>query len=345
MLSATRRSTLSSGLHYRSLASSSARRLSTKPSSSPPETQKQQPASASETVYEYKKPAPHPETWLAQYLRRSPKALAAFTSVTGVLGMGNPRQVGGRVSFHYYQNVCAVRELEEREFWHKECRLPPTFQTWFTVTNLHVWLLTVRLRALPSPYGENFVQGLVDHFFLDVEDRIRQALSRKAPERLVSRQMKILREQWAGLGLTLDYSLGLSSPYAGSAAGVKSGDGDAEMAAAIWRNFLGARGAHGIDDPGRVRRAVNISGEYGKEKLSKEKPEDSLRKLEETDDGSGVYDFVGEDVRLYVRYPELMHALVQYVRRELVRLEGISDEQIIKGEGVGSFGKIVGRGS
>ena len=40
-----------------------------------------------------------------------------------------------------------------------ECRLPPTFQTWFTVTNLHVWLLTVRFRALPPPYGDNFVQG------------------------------------------------------------------------------------------------------------------------------------------------------------------------------------------
>lgn len=183
----------------------------------------------------------------------------------------------------------------------------------------------------------------MDHFFLDVEDRIRQALSQKAPERLVSRQMKILREQWAGLGLSLDYALGLSSPFAATVAGPQSGDGDAEMAAAVWRNFLGARGANGIDDPGvgRVRHAVNISGEYGKEKLSKERPEDSLRKLEETDDGSGVYDFVGEEVVLYVRYPELMYALTKYIRRELVRLEDISDDQILKGEGVGSFGKIL----
>ncbi|KAH8117253.1 ubiquinol-cytochrome C chaperone-domain-containing protein [Phellopilus nigrolimitatus] len=339
MLSATRRSVLSKNLRYSALASTSKRAYSAKQPSPQPE---EKSSGASEKAYEYKKPTPPPETWLAQYLRRSPRALNVFQSVTGALGMGNPRQVAGRISFHYYQNACAVREVEERDFWHQECRLPPTFQTWFTVTNLHVWLLTVRFRALPSPYGENFVQGLVDHFFLDVEDRIRQALSQKAPERLVSRQMKILREQWAGLNLALDYALGLSSPYAASVSALKSGDGDAEMAAAVWRNFLGARGANGIDDPGpgRVRHAVNISGEYGKEKLSKERPEDSLRKLEETDDGSGVYDFVGKDVRLYVRYPELMYTLVKYIRKELVRLESISDAQIMKGEGVGKFGKV-----
>ena len=108
------------------------------------------------------------------------------------------------------------------------CHLPPTFQSWFTITNLHVWLLTVRLRALPTPHGTNYVQGLIDHFFLDVEDRIRAALSKKAPERVVTRQMKIFREQWNGLGLTLDYALGLSSPYSPT----PRNDGDAEMAAA-----------------------------------------------------------------------------------------------------------------
>lgn len=93
--------------------------------------------------------------------------------------MGNPRQVAGQVSFHYYQDACIARDQQEREFWLNgertsfqsyvdkldnfqldvECRLPSTFQTWFTVTNLHVWLLTVRFRALPPPYGDNFVQG------------------------------------------------------------------------------------------------------------------------------------------------------------------------------------------
>ena len=73
-----------------------------------------------------------------------------------------------------------------------------------------------------------YLLGLVDHFFLDVEDRIRQALSRKAPERLVTRQMKIFREQWAGLGLAFDYALGLSTADSVG----RMGDSDAEMAAA-----------------------------------------------------------------------------------------------------------------
>ena len=153
--------------------------------------------------------------------------------------------------------------------------------------------------------------------------------------------MKIFREQWVGLGLSLDYALGLSSPSAQALAGPKAGDADAEMAAAVWRNFLGARGAQGIADPGRSRHAVNISGEYGKERLSKEKPDAMLRTLEEKDDGSGVYDFVGEDTQLYVRYPELMLTLTTYIRRELVRLEKISDEEILNGEGVSEFGKLV----
>lgn len=113
------------------------------------------------------------------------------------------------------------------------------------------------------------------------------------------------------------------------------------MAAAIWRNFLGARGANGISDPGngRFHRAVNVSGEYGV-KLPKESPEETLKTLEETDDGSGVHDFTGEDIRLYVSYPELMYTIIKYIRSELMRLQDIPDEQIIGGKGVGTFGKI-----
>lgn len=67
--------------------------------------------------YDYKKPAPPPETWLARYLRRSPRAMATFKSAARVLGMGNPRQVAGQITFHYYQDACSSRELEERAFW------------------------------------------------------------------------------------------------------------------------------------------------------------------------------------------------------------------------------------
>ena len=53
-----------------------------------------------------------------------------------------------------------------------------------------------------------------------------------------------------------------------------------------------------------------------------------------------MHDFTGEDTKLYVQYPELMYALVQYIRRELSRLDKIPNEQILQGGGVGKFGKI-----
>lgn len=222
-------------------------------------------------------------------------------------------------------------------------------------------MLTVRLRALPDPLGKHYVQALIDHFFYDVEDRIRTVLQPtvrlpprvappavtygretlpevvpsfytlpnrdnlpkgNAPERLVTRQMKIMREQWAGMGMSFD--LGLVR-------------GDADMAAAVWRNLLGARGARGIVYPTSpqagtpekpyFRRSVNlVGGEIDKvSKLDKE----GLEAEEARDDGSGVHDFVPTEAGLYVEYPELMADIIAYCRRELVRLEKIPDEIVM----------------
>jgi cytochrome b pre-mRNA-processing protein 3 len=102
-----------------------------------------------------------------------------------------------------------------------------------------------------------------------------QARSR-APERLITRQMKILKEQWAGLGMSLD--LGLVR-------------GDAEMAAAVWRNFLGARGARGIElsqegSESGYRRAVNLVGGLVEDVRKVDVDKEELK-----DDNSGVHDF------------------------------------------------------
>lgn len=229
----------------------------------------------------------------------------------------------------------------------------------------------MRFRALPDPIGKHYVQALIDHFFLDVEDRIRNVLQPaipkkgepeppsplstyvtfpstfytlpsaenrpkgKAPERLVTRQMKILREQWAGQGMSFDISL------------IK---GDADMAAAVWRNFLGARGARGIVYPSSpqakgdkpyFRRSVNlVGGEV--EKVSKIDAK-GLEAEEARDDGSGVHDFAPNEAGKYVEYPELMADIVRYIRRELVRLEKIPDAQIMEGDvDVLKFGRVRG---
>jgi len=261
------------------------------------------------------------------------------------MGYGSTKQVAGRRTLAMYEQVCAIKASEDRVFW-QACDLPPTFQSWFTITNLHVWLLTVRLRALPEPYGITHIQGLIDHFFLDVEDRIRAVLQPvnsetapqtdfyappsvsdstdpvvkrkrgRAPDKLVRQQMLILKEQWAGLGMSLD--IGLAT-------------GDAEMAAAVWRNLLGARGARGIpyDTSPGFRRSINpITG--GKMSTVKLKLlERDLESEEAKDDNSGVADYSKDQIDKYVRYPELMVDIVAYVHKELKRLEGISDDDVL----------------
>jgi cytochrome b pre-mRNA-processing protein 3 len=337
--------------------------------------------------YEHEKGPKREPSWLTRKLKQSPIALRAFLRVFGALGYGSKRQVAARRALGLYEQLCAERAEEDHRFWAEgarhfllppfffspwmtslslsgpiECHLPPTFQSWFTVTNLHVWMLTTRLRALPAPHAQAHIQGLIDHFFLDVEDRIRQVLRpqsqsvprdspvatptpmptppraasfydprsprqppgaatgvgkrRRAPEALVSKQMKIFREQYSGLGVALDLALARGS--------------DAVLAAAMWRNLLGARGAQGFalslaptSPVPEYRRAVNPGGTMAR-------MSDTARAREEKrDDGSGVHDFGPEERDAYVRFPETMLVLTAYVRGEVARLAAIPDEKIM----------------
>lgn len=105
---------------------------------------------------------------------------------------------------------------------------------------------------------------------------------------------------------------------------------DMELASAVWRNLLGARGSQGIaypdSNPPKFRRGVNLVGG------AVENPEKiDLEKEQSRDDGSGVHDYPPDEIDKYVRYPELMLDIVIYMRREIARLEKISDEEIMEG--------------
>lgn len=281
-----------------------------------------------------------------------------FMRFSRLLGYGSPKQLAARRALALYRGVCVNKADEEQKFWQLECDLPPTFQSWFTITNLHVWLLIVRLRALPPPHGMNHIQALLDHFFMDVEDRIRailqprtfeaaqrtppssafypnrrrdegpeagvtedgekKPLRKNAPESLVSRQMKIFRDQYQGMAMALDMGV------------VK---GDAELAGAVWRNFLGARGARGIvyaEDGDALagqpafRRSVNPT-----DKSLQSVSNDKLEAAETEDDQSGVHDYFPHEADKYLAYPELMKTLATYIRKELVRLWRVSDQEIM----------------
>ncbi|KAF9220681.1 hypothetical protein BS17DRAFT_803957 [Gyrodon lividus] len=371
-------------------------------SSAPPPTQSSVPPA---------KTAVQEQSWLTQQVKSNPALYSLFLGVARVLGYGSQKQFANRRALHMYNTLCATRADQEADFWQKECALPPTFQSWFTITNLHVWLLTVRLRALPAPHGLNHIQGLIDHFFQDVEERVRTVLQpgilpprlpskplsplpsaspnvnakttprpedpryvspypysafytfpspvpppntfssptayakaekrARAPERLVTRHMKILKEQWSGLGMSMD--LGLVR-------------GDTEMAAAVWRNLLGGRGAKGILLPGQggggtgsidgtgsgskagFRRSVNLVGG-----LVENVEKIDVDVEEAKDDLSGVYDFEANESVRYIAYPELMQTLVTYLRREALRLEGLPDEVILGPRVVGREGEGVNK--
>lgn len=144
------------------------------------------------------------------------------------------------------------------------------------------------------------------------------------------RQMKILKEQWVGLGMSMD--LGLLR-------------GDAELAAAVWRNFLGARGAAGVGLPiesgikadetrPAFRRSVNLVG-GAVDRVDKL----NIDAEEMKDDQSGVHDFPPHESDRYISYPEIMSALVTYVRREAQRLEKVADSSIFGPRTVGREGE------
>ena len=95
------------------------------------------------------------------------------------------------------------------------CQLPDSFQTWFCVTQLHIWLSVVRLRA-EGEVGKDVSRMVVEHFVNDLELKIsnRGVRTREA--------MKELMAQYHGLSLA--YDEGIYSD-------------DTVLAGALWRYF------------------------------------------------------------------------------------------------------------
>ncbi|KAI6793534.1 hypothetical protein KC363_g1908 [Hortaea werneckii] len=102
--------------------------------------------------------------------------------------------------------------------------LDVTFNSWAQVIMLHMYLLTVRLRAFPAEHAGVWHQNLVDHFFYAAEDRMAvwHGMSARGVR---NKYLKDLWLQWRGLMLSYDEGL------------IK---GDAVLGAAVWRNMFKA---------------------------------------------------------------------------------------------------------
>ncbi|KAL4781924.1 ubiquinol-cytochrome C chaperone-domain-containing protein [Aspergillus varians] len=107
-------------------------------------------------------------------------------------------------------------------WWYQELGLVPTFSTWSQITFLHMYLLTVRLRALPSHESlQTYSRHLIDHFSHNAEHRM-DALHGLTSRAIRNKFLKDLFIQWRGVLAAYDEGL------------IK---GDAVLGAAVWRNL------------------------------------------------------------------------------------------------------------
>ncbi|KAF8753816.1 Ribosomal protein S3 [Rhizoctonia solani] len=218
-------------------------------------------------------------------LSKNPWVIRAVKAIAPFMGYYSKTTTAIRETRPMYAK-CGERLEQETDFLYKahiagiECALPPTYQTWFQFTLLHVLILTARLRALPPDDSRTYQAELINHFFLDIEHRMRAVLGPKVPERIVKGYLNEMRDQWRGGGVAFD--LGII-------------DTDATLAGMIWRNLFASR-------DGKERRVLLASA---------------------------------QDIEL----PSSLYKFVVHVRRELKRLEGISDEDIKLGH-IGEWGTV-----
>ncbi|BFZ60398.1 Serine carboxypeptidase 3 [Saitoella coloradoensis] len=109
-----------------------------------------------------------------------------------------------------------------RDFFYQDCKLTPSLTTWFQITQIHVWMLLVRIRALPIDQKKRYSQRLVDYYFEDVEMRIRGQY-KITSGRVATTMLKDYYDQFRGSTLAYDEAL------------MKD---DTVFAAALWRNVF-----------------------------------------------------------------------------------------------------------
>jgi cytochrome b pre-mRNA-processing protein 3 len=241
-----------------------------------------------------------------------------------------------------------------------ECQLPRTYQVWFQITNLHLYLLMTRFRALPThKIAQTYAQELTNHYFIDAESRMRVRFGIQVA-RLVKGYMKDMHTQQRGAILSMDEALAIS---AGGTSGMERvADADAILAAALWRNIWGAGGwGEGVGGVKRKLAGVDRPDEKKGKKVAAETEDEESGAAELAQDlgidttgmspyaiaaaqqhaeahrgasGANAVKMGLENFHLPAHDLEFavsMEKLVNFVRRESVRLASLSDEDIESG--------------
>ncbi|CEQ40233.1 SPOSA6832_01832, partial [Sporobolomyces salmonicolor] len=248
--------------------------------------------------------------------RYSPLTVSVVTKLAKLFGYHSQTSTAIRTTSDYYDR-CAERGEIEAPFFYEECSLPPSFQAWFSLTTLHVWLLSVRFRALPAPLGRTYIQELINHMFIDMELRIRGPYA-VTQSRLIKGYMKDMLEQYHGSCAAYDEGL------------VR---GDAVLAAAVWRNVFGAGwGGELVVDP--VQAKALKKGAAARDVFTTDEPvvDPAVR--------------LGSLDPLYPQDPDLEFApslekIVVYIRKEVQRLERLPDQVVLQGKPETGRGSLV----
>ena len=242
----------------------------------------------------------------------NPLTVALVKGAGRLLGYNFVRSKAIKVTGDLYDRA-AMRAQAEAHFWYKECALPASFQTWFQLTNLHVFLLLSRFRALPSKEAQTYAQELINHFFIDTESRMRERFGVQT-SRLVKGYMKDLHQQHRGS--VVAYEEGLATD-------------DVRLSAAVWRNVWG--GGWGVI--GGVKRKLpkidrTSKGEdpnlEGTPDLALDKEVPMLSASQETEEDRAA--------RAELLFPQHLERVTRWLRREVYRLGHLPDEVVMDGD-------------
>ena len=267
----------------------------------------------------------------------SPLTVALVKGTGRLLGYNFVRSKAIKVTGDLYDRA-AMRAQAEAHFWYKECALPASFQTWFQLTNLHVFLLLSRIRALPSQEAKTYSQELINHFFIDTESRMRERFGVQT-SRLVKGYMKDLHLQHRGS--TVAYEEGLATD-------------DIRLSAAIWRNVWG--GGWGVIG-GVKRKAPSLSTKKSQHNTlqasgrqpSNETDKDGIVVADNQAHGDhedAVPDYTVDqdalmaqdktdgqrEARAELLFPQHLERVTRWLRREVYRLGHLPDETVMDGD-------------
>ncbi|OBZ84234.1 Ubiquinol-cytochrome-c reductase complex assembly factor 1 [Choanephora cucurbitarum] len=153
---------------------------------------------------------------------------------------------------HSLYKTCAEQMELNKDFYIKECNLPDNFQSWFSITQLHVWMLMVHLRA--EGHGKLYIQELVNRFFEDAEARIRD--HGITQQKVINSYIKDLLAQFHGSVVAYDEGMCKDDPV---------------LAAALWRNLFAISSNDATDLAlvvQYIRRELQALEKYGGDHLN-----------------------------------------------------------------------------